>query len=129
MQRIAMTDQKFAQLVHKIDPHATLLRTWRLTGGISAQITGLEIQRANGQTTKMIVRQHGPGDLAENPRIAADEFKLLSILRAAGLATPQPYYVDESDEIFETPVIAIEFIDGVTEFSPADVGEYARQMA
>lgn len=124
-----MTHTQFEQLVRRMDPQSTLLRHWTLTGGISAQITALELQRADGQTTKMIVRQHGTGDLADNPRIAADEFRLLSVLQAASLATPAPYYVDESNEIFETPVIIIEFIDGVTEFALASLTDFIHQMA
>jgi aminoglycoside phosphotransferase (APT) family kinase protein len=124
-----MTDEKFAQLVQKIDPHSTLLRTQVLMGGISAQVTALEVRRADGQTTKMIVRQHGPGDLADNPQIAADELRLLNILHAEGLPTPQPYYVDASGDLFETPVIVMEYIEGSTEFAPASISDVVRQMA
>jgi aminoglycoside phosphotransferase (APT) family kinase protein len=127
-----MTDPNnppFEQLVRKIDPQSRLMRTWALTGGVSAQVTGLEIQRADGQTTKMIVRQHGAIDLQHNPQIAADEFKLLSILHSAGLATPEPVMVDESGEIFETPVIVMEFVEGITEFAPDEPLDRVRQMA
>src|SRR4051812_17932495 len=98
-----MTHQKFERLVHTIDPHSTLLRAWPLTGGVSAQVTGLEVRRADGQTVKMIVRQHGALDLKHNPHIATDELNLLSLLHQAGLATPAPYTVDASLTIFETP--------------------------
>ena len=37
-------DKKFEQVVQKIDPQSKLLRTWKLTGGVSAQVTGLEIE-------------------------------------------------------------------------------------
>jgi hypothetical protein len=45
-------DKKFEQLVQKIDPHSKLLRTWALKGGISAQVTALELERPDGQTKK-----------------------------------------------------------------------------
>jgi len=122
-------DKKFAQLVHKIEPHSTLLRSWVLAGGVSAQVTGLEIQRPDGQTTKMIVRQHGTVDLKHNPHIAADEFKLLNILHAAGLATPKPYSLDPSGEIFETPVIVMAFIEGTSDFAPIYDPNRIAQMA
>src|SRR3954465_13802407 len=91
---------KFEQLVQKLDPQSKLLRAWELKGGVSAQVTALEIERPDGQTQKMIVRRHGAVDLQQNPQIAADEFKLLQITQSAGLATPAPYYVDLSGEIF-----------------------------
>ena len=77
---LSKEDQKFEQLVQKIDPQSKLLRTWELKGGVSAQVTALEIERPDGQTKKMIVRQHGDVDLKQNPHVAADEFKLLQMI-------------------------------------------------
>src|SRR5689334_24465570 len=115
-----MTESKnhsqFEQVAQRIDPQSKLLHAWELKGGVSAQVTALEIERPDGQTQKMIVRQHGPVDLQHNPQIAADEFKLLQITRSAGLATPAPLHVDQSGEIFATPYIVIEYIEGTTEF-------------
>src|SRR5687768_14571600 len=105
-------DATFRQLVRRFDPHATLLRTWPLTGGISAQVTGLEIERSDRQTSKLIVRRHGNVDLSHNPHIARDEFRLLQIAQSHGLAAPKPHYVDESCDLFPTPVVVIEYIDG-----------------
>ncbi len=122
-------DNKFAQVVQRIDAHSKLLRTWELKGGVSAQVTALEIECADGQTKKMIVRQHGRVDLEHNPQIATDEFKLLSLLHSAALATPIPYYVDASCKIFSTPYIVIEYIEGETEFAPSNVPDYLFQFA
>ena len=59
----SIEDDKFEQVVHKIDPQSKLLRTWELQGGISARVTALEIERPDGHTKKMVVRQHGVVDL------------------------------------------------------------------
>ena len=120
-------DKKFARLVRKIDPQSRLLRSWKLQGGVSALVTALEIERPDGQTQKMIVRQHGAADHKRNPRIAADEFKLLQFLHSAGVAAPEPYYCDQSGEIFVTPCIVIEYIKGEPEFAPSDLSEKLRQ--
>jgi aminoglycoside phosphotransferase (APT) family kinase protein len=122
-------DQKFEQLVQKLDPHSKLLHAWQLKGGVSAQMTALEIERPGGQTTKMIVRRHGDVDLKQNPHIAADEFKLLQILQSVGLATPAPYYLDRSGEIFPTPYVVIEYIEGKPEFAPAGITDLIPQLA
>src|SRR5436190_12886519 len=92
-------DHKFEQVVQKMNPQSQLLRTWELKGGVSAQVTALEIKRPDGQTKKMLVRQHGEVDLKHNPQVAADEFKLLQLLHSVGLATPRPYHLDQSGEI------------------------------
>jgi aminoglycoside phosphotransferase (APT) family kinase protein len=77
----------------------------------------------------MVVRRHGDADFQGNPQLAADEFRLMRILKAAGVAAPAPYYVDESGEIFDRPVVVIEFIDGQTEFAPSNPDDYFFQIA
>src|SRR5438552_3145426 len=119
----------FERIIQKMDPQSKLLRTWELQGGVSAQVTALEIAWADGQTQKMLVRRHGEDDLKYNSQIATDEFKLLQFLHLTGLATPQPYYLDQSCTIFSTPYIVIEYIEGETEFSPANLPNFLHQFA
>ncbi|HEY7127717.1 MAG TPA: phosphotransferase [Ktedonobacterales bacterium] len=125
----SQADEQFAQVVHKMDPRSKLLRAWELKGGVSAQVTALEIERPDGQIQKLLVRRHGALDLQHNPHIAADEIKLLRLVHSAGLAVPTPQYLDESCEIFPTPYIVIEYIEGGTEFAPADLADYLLQLA
>jgi aminoglycoside phosphotransferase (APT) family kinase protein len=122
-------NKKFELLIQKLDPQSKLLRTWKLKGGVSAQVTALEIEQPGGQTKKMIVRQHGEVDLKRNPQIAADEFRLLQLLQSAGLASPRPYRLDQSGEIFSTPYVVIEYIEGNPEFAPANVTHLIFQLA
>jgi aminoglycoside phosphotransferase (APT) family kinase protein len=121
--------QPFPQLVRRIDPSYELVRTWSLTGGVSAEIIALEIRQADGRIDKLIVRRHGEIDRGHNPHIARDEFRLLRIAQTHGLAAPKPYYLDESCDLFPTPVLVIEFVEGVTVFEPADLTDYLAQMA
>jgi aminoglycoside phosphotransferase (APT) family kinase protein len=122
-------NEKYEQVVHRIDPYGTLLRTWSPEGGVSAQVTALEFAQADGRTRKLFVRRHGDGDFNENPNIATDEFNLLHTLQSAGLAVPTPYYVDQSGELLGRPYIVVEFVEGATEFAPADLGSFLMQMA
>lgn len=117
------------QVVQRIDPGATLRRAWSLTGGVSAQVTAIEIERPDGQTTKLIVRRHGEADRGRNPHIARDEYALLQIAQSHGLAAPKPYLLDESCELFSTPYLVIAFIDGDTEFAPSDLAGYVARAA
>jgi aminoglycoside phosphotransferase (APT) family kinase protein len=125
----SQTNRQFEQLAQKVAPQSKLLRAWELKGGVSAQVTALEIEQPDGQTQKMIVRRHGAVDLQHNPQIAADEFKLLHITQSAGLATPAPYYVDQSAEIFATPYIVIEYVEGTTEFTLDHIPDFIPQFA
>ncbi|MEO8972300.1 MAG: phosphotransferase [Ktedonobacteraceae bacterium] len=125
----AKDDNKFEQVVQRIAPRSKLLRTWELKGGVSARITALEISLSDGHTKKMIVRQHGEVDRKRNPHIAADEFKLLRLLHSVGLTVPTPFYLDQSGEIFSTPYIVIEYIEGKPEFAPAHLPNFVFQLA
>ncbi|MEP7293022.1 MAG: phosphotransferase [Chloroflexota bacterium] len=78
---------------------------------------------------KLLVRQHGAVDRASNPQIAADEFTLLSALRAVGLPVPAPYLVDQSGEIFATPYIVMEYVEGAVEAAPANLPDFIEQSA
>jgi aminoglycoside phosphotransferase (APT) family kinase protein len=122
-------DQKFRQLVQEIDPQSKWLRSWPLKGGISAQMTAFEFEDPNGQTRRMIVRRPGEATLQRNPKAAADEFRLLQITHALGLATQTPYYLDQSGKIFSTPYLVIKYIEGKPEFSPANIADFTRQVA
>ncbi len=122
-------DKKFEQVVQKIDPQSKLLRTWELKGGVSAQMTALEIERPGGQTQKMIVRQHVEVDLKHNPHGAAREFKLLQLLQSIGSCTPRPYHLDQSGQIFSTPYVVIEYIEGKPEFALSHLTDLILQLA
>jgi aminoglycoside phosphotransferase (APT) family kinase protein len=121
--------KKFEELVRQFEPESRLVRVWELEGGVSAQVTGLEIERPGGRSKKLVVRRHGPRDLQDNPNIAADEFRLLQIIRASGLPTPTPYHFDHSSEVFSTPCIVLEYVEGATVFAPSDLSEFIREMA
>lgn len=125
----AANETALTQLVHRLDPQGWLLRHWLLSGGVSAQVTALEMIDGAGQQRQLIVRQHGTGDRQRNPSIATDEFRLLQSLQQAQVAAPKPYYLDQAAEIFATPALVIEYIDGATEFAPADLPAFLTQAA
>lgn len=123
------TSAALDQVVSRIDSGWSLRRAWPITGGVSAQVTGIEVARPGRAPLKLIVRQHGAVDRAHNPHIARDEYRLLQIARSHGLAAPEPLYVDETGDLFEHPVIVIEFVEGETDFDPADRHGFLSQMA
>ncbi len=128
-----MTDsedgERFEWLVRRLDPGSRLLRTWPLHGGVSARVTAVELERPDGEIIRLVVRQHGAADLGANRHIAADEFQLLGALHSTGLPVPAPYHVDESDEVFSSPYVVVEYVDGTTDPSPSTAVEAADQLA
>ena len=127
-----MSRAAFERVVSQLDPHATLVRHWELKGGISADITALEIRRADGTTTKLIVRRHGELDRMRNPNITADEFRLLQFLLPHDVAAPTPIHIDTTCTIFPTPYLVVGFVDGAIDLrdEPADahLDAMARQL-
>ncbi|MFS8513436.1 MAG: phosphotransferase, partial [Planifilum fulgidum] len=122
-------DKAFAEAVRKIDPRIRLLSVRELSGGVSARTALLETEGPDGRRQKMLFRQHGEADLRRNPRIAVDEYRLLDVLRSAGLPVPKPYALDTTCGIFSTPYLVMEFIDGETVDDPADRSAYLHQTA
>jgi aminoglycoside phosphotransferase (APT) family kinase protein len=116
-----MDPGQFEALARRIDPRGRLLRAWELKGGVSAQVTTFEIELADGRTERLIVRRHGAVDRTRNPRIAADEFRLLQLLEAAGVPAPRPRYLDRDGELFATPCLVVEYVEG--ESPPAGLAE------
>ena len=120
---------RFEKLVHRFDPHARLKSHRSLPGGYSADVTVLEVETADGATKKLIHRLHGKVDLQQNPNVAADEFRVLQLTHAAGLATPAPVFLDATDPLFPTSSLVLEYAEGHTYLKPGDPAEYVTQMA
>jgi aminoglycoside phosphotransferase (APT) family kinase protein len=121
-------EDKIAQLVRRVAPGGALLRSWPLKGGISARMTGLEIGTPGGEIAKWVLRQHGDLTRGLNPRIAADEFRLLQILQHADIPVPAPRHL-EPGAIFGTPCIVLDHIEGESGPGATDRGTYLGQLA
>jgi aminoglycoside phosphotransferase (APT) family kinase protein len=119
----------FERVVRRIDPEYRLIRTQTLAGGVSARTELLEVESPDGRRIKMVFRQHGEIDLRKNPRIAADEYRLLEILHSEGLPVPKPQALDLTGDIFSTPYLVIQFVEGEAVDEPADLTEYLHQTA
>ena len=119
--------KQFQHLIQEFSPDSELVSIQSLTGGISAQTTLLEVKHSDGRYKKYVVRQHGERDRASNPRIAFDEYKLLTHLHNANIPSAKPVHV--SEDIFEHPCIVLEYIEGNTVFSQDDGDDFIRQMA
>lgn len=106
------------------------LRTCQaLQGGVSAQTVYIEVEAGDGELMRLIVRRHGEADLRRDPDVARHEYELLELLAAHGLPVAKPYLVDSSGDIFPTPYIVVEYIEGITELKPANPIKRAEQLA
>ncbi len=114
-----LDNQALARLVQKAFPQSLLRRAWPLSGGISATMIAVEIQKSDG-LKKLIVRSH------KQPGLAEKEFRLLQILQAAGLKTPTAYLFDQSGTAAS---LVIDFLEGEMTFTPTDRVGHVQQLA
>ena len=121
--------KKFALIARKFNPQAQLRQTWPLTGGLSAEMTGLEIALPGGVVQKIVVRRFREGHDGQNLHPAEKEFRLLQLTHAAALPTPRPFFLDTSGQIWPTPYLVMEFVDGEMLLAPTDVTQHVIQMA
>ncbi|GAA5511998.1 hypothetical protein Dcar01_00712 [Deinococcus carri] len=119
----------FQHLVRQVAPHGELLRAWPLSGGVSAQVTALEVRGEGGQVETWVVRHYGEADFRHNPAVAETEFRLLQTLHAAGLPVPAPRWVVPPGELFPRSALVTAYAAGQTDFAPADRAGYAVQLA
>jgi aminoglycoside phosphotransferase (APT) family kinase protein len=124
-----ITADALALIAERIVPGATLARSWTLRGGISARMTALELVLPGAETRRVIVRQPGDWAVRENPRAAAQEYRVLHVVRGLGVAAPAPLLLDESGAILPHPYLVVEFIDGQVVHSPPDVAAFTAGMA
>ncbi|MFN2203549.1 MAG: hypothetical protein ACK2UO_20300, partial [Caldilineaceae bacterium] len=57
---------RITELVQRMDARATLVRTWPLHGGVSAQAIAFEAELPGGRR-KFVLRRHGEVDRLQNP--------------------------------------------------------------
>lgn len=119
----------FERVVQRMASGSRVLGVRDLEGGVSARTVAVEFQRPGGERERVVVRLHGEVDRSQNPAVAADEFRLLEVVHAAGIPVPAPLYVDESCELFEIPYLVIAFIEGAPDFDPGDRTASVRAMA
>jgi aminoglycoside phosphotransferase (APT) family kinase protein len=124
-----VTDESFKRLAQRLYPGGELLRAWPLSGGVSARVSALELRSAAGQVERLVVRQYGAATLASNPDSASDEFRLLHLLRSAGVAVPTPVFFDQTGQVFSSPALVTGHVDGQTDLNTAGSSDGLGQMA
>lgn len=126
---MAAFEDKVARLVQRVAPGSRLLRSWPLQGGVSARMTGLEVLLPGGAATRWVLRQHGDDSLKLNPQIAADELRLLQVLRQVGLPVPAPRHLEPGGGLFAAPCVVLDHIEGQAGVLASDRETYLGQLA
>jgi aminoglycoside phosphotransferase (APT) family kinase protein len=117
------------RIVRAFRPGLRLVRVWPMAGAVSSRVAGIEVEGARDVRRALVLRLYGHAN-AEAVRHTADhEYRLLKLLRAAGLPVPRPFLVDESGAVVPGPCLLMEFIDGERVDKPADLPSFTRELA
>jgi aminoglycoside phosphotransferase (APT) family kinase protein len=119
----------YQAFVTRFAPGHRVLRIRDLTGGVSADMTALEVQSPGGELRKLVVRRHGPKDLEGNPDIALDEYRLLHQLCMSDIPVPRPLHLDQLCETFDVPALVLEYVIGEPLFDPTNITETVWDLA
>jgi len=125
--------EAFAAAAALVEPEARLLAVRTLPGGLSAQITVLELLGPDDRPRRLVVRR-ARSQQAQRARLSiADQFSLLLRLHPLELPTPTPRLLDDSGTIFTEPYSVFDYVDGApvtTSSDPAETGRaFATQLA
>jgi aminoglycoside phosphotransferase (APT) family kinase protein len=123
------TRQQISELLRAARPGWRLIRAWPLPGATSSQVSAIKAETPDGQHATLVLRQYGAANLKSDPHAAQTEYRLLQLLSAAGQPVPRPYLADESGAIVPGPVLLQELIDGKPVEDPADLTDFAGQLA
>jgi aminoglycoside phosphotransferase (APT) family kinase protein len=120
---------QIVQAVAELEPGGRLTGVRALTGGVSADVFGLDIATSDGSGRRVVFRQHRVADFKQRgPTIAAKEYHLLGALHRLGFAVPEPYvYADASATA--AAYLVMDWVDGSTELTSEDLSAALDQMA
>ncbi|MEE4200814.1 phosphotransferase family protein [Erythrobacter sp.] len=113
-------------MVAKHFPGARLASFERLTGGVSADVTRLDMILPDGTHHSVVLREHAA---RHDGHELATEFQALKTIHAAGLAVPKPLACDDTRSILEHPWLLMEFVDGSTQIPEDEAGARIDAMA
>lgn len=103
---------------------AELRRAWRLEGGVTAEVTALEIETVAGTIETLVVKRYDPETLGENPEVTRQEFRTLAALSSADVPVPRPLALDEAGRW-----LAMAYVEGSVDAYPGDMNTHMAAFA
>ena len=116
------------QAVATLEPGGRLVGVRALTGGVSANVFGLEIATCGCRHRRVVFRQHRADFKHHDRTVTAKEHAVLTALHREGLAVPEPYLYDDTSAS-TAPYLLMEWVDGSTDVAPDDLPRALDQMA
>lgn len=122
----AMDTGPYASIITQLFPDATLIAQDHLTGGVSAEVSRLDLEHADGRSFSVVLRIHGASHAGHTAEL---EFDLLQSLGRVGLPVPEPIHRSTAAGDAQAPYLVMEYIDGSSNIPAAAQVEYTTRMA
>ncbi|MEM6584219.1 MAG: phosphotransferase [Pseudomonadota bacterium] len=113
-------------LVSAAFPAARLVAQETLKGGVSADVTLIELELGDGSVERCVLRAHGETHCGHPPEL---EFQLLSALHEFGLPVARPLAFSAGGESDGMPCVLSEYAEGSTAISAAEADTRIDAMA
>ena len=117
-------DTSVEAILQKALPDVRLLSARPLSGGISASMTALEIEKPSGEKVSLVLRQSAKAVLAQNPQAAELEYRLLTQMAKQGIKAPHPVKL-----LHAPPALLLTYLPGKPRFPKQDDFAFAKQLA
>lgn len=121
-----MLDAYLERLIEPHFPGAKLRGSEKLTGGVSASVTLLDIELSDRSTVKLVLREHGPSHCGHPVEL---EFQLLRSLNSLGLPVPKPLTWGTANGGHPHPYILLNYLEGSTDIPASAVEKCISVMA
>ena len=121
-----MDKQAATRIVTEFFPGAMVRDIAALAGGVSANVYRLSLQKRDGTTANVVLREHGE---SHSGHPADVEFALLQALHEKKLAVPEPLYVDATRTKLPNPYLIMAFVKGSTDEFLHQRSQYIGAMA
>lgn len=116
----------FEAIIAQALPGARILATQPLKGGVSADVTLLDIECSDGSKRQCVLREHGASHNGHPPEL---EFQLLSALHNFGLPVARPLAFRSADASGVSPYVLSDYAAGSTAISAPDADTRIDAMA
>ena len=112
-----------------LEPGGHLVGMRALTGGVSADVFGLDIATSDRGRRRVVIRRHRADDLEQHrSTVIAKEYRLLAALHRLGFAVPEPYLYVDTDAM-TAPYLVMDWVDGSTELAGDGLAGALDEMA
>jgi len=108
-------ENEVTEILTRVDPQVRVVRMWNLAGGISAEMTAVEVVWPDGSSGRVVVRRNDT---------AAAEYDLLRQLPSFGIPVPRPRGFDTA-----TAALVLDYVEGDGRYAESDGPDTARAFA